>query len=402
MSVAREDAVVYWKKEIIDCYGEILTDKEKAAIQTATSIQGILDVCKPILAENGRLDQEIKKLQEATDAAASALDQKEASQIEENKKAEELVTKANDELNSGISELLKDPANAYLRDLMRANSQGEAVVPFKDESLRITKERVEDSIMAILSRADLSPTLKGALEEKRMLSDKELKSLSKGEKGLAKLVALLAVYQPDGKTKIQDKDITLLEGMYLQQDAAVAGGDRSASPTKLYHDEIMKALYGLITKGVVDASGNVITDTKKLAEHWGVSVEGVRHLYGSIDEGYFRKIKFAGVETASPEVVARLASETSRLLLDRTDRKPWYGQLNTQDAIAGLLGIVAPIKGLGPIGTGALQVAARRERSGTLGLAITAYSLVDRFSGRTGKTSSGDNKNNYGGGSGEP
>lgn len=405
MSGARESEAVVsdWKRKIIDRHGEILTDEEKAAIQAATSIKGILDVCIPILAVDGRLDQEIKKLQGATDAAVSALDQKEAAQIEANKKAEELVIKANDDLNSAISGLLKDPANAYLRDLMRANSQGEAVVPFRDESLRVTKERAEDSIAAILGRADLSPTLKRAVEEQRMLSEEELKSLSKEERGLAKLVALLAVYQPDGKTKIQDKDVTLLEGMYLQQDAAVAGNDRSANSTKLYNDEIMKALNGLVTKGIVDKDGNVIRDTKKLAEHWGVSVEAVRHLHGSIDEGYFRSIKFAGVDSASPEVVARLASETSRLLLDRTDRKPWYGQLNTQDGIAALLGILVPIKGVGPLGTGALQVAARRERSGILGLAITAYSLVDRLGNNTGKTSSGGNNGGgNGNGSGEP
>jgi len=404
-----ENQLKYWREKFVNEHGHLMSEEQKAAIQASKTQSELMAICLPMVGsgENlGILDEQISKLSGETDTAEAALIAAEAAI----KPAEEAFVKeieaANKEFSDTLQTLAADPKNAYLRDFLRAHSSGNPVVGFRDENLRVHKESLEDSIAAIISKGELNPILQKALSEQRMLTEEEMKALSTEEKGMAKLVALLAVYAADGKTKIQDQDISLLEGMIMQQDALLAKDDKSLSMMKVYDIEIGKALKGFLEKGVVDAEGKPIRGAKELAAHWGTTEQAARHIFGSIDEGFFYRNNFAGLASADPSIANKVATEVSRLLADRTNRKPWYGELNTQDGIAALLGIIAPIPALGPIGTGVAQVAARRESSGILSLALTAYSLIDRFAVRRQNNNNNGggngNGNGNGGGSGEP
>lgn len=172
-------------------------------------------------------------------------------------------------------------------------------------------------------------------------------------------------YRLLGHTTVASEDKRLIirnSDIYLQD---LFGRNRSVPSTlKALDPRILQAWNGFLKHGFVNPeTGQAAKSDEELMKIWGFTDKkdfnhAKRHLYGSIDEGYFRRISFAGVEKIKPEqkdeLGAKLLEASGRLVADRTDREnPVWLAILRVGASAGATSLILGV----PFGTALLSAA---------------------------------------------
>lgn len=172
-------------------------------------------------------------------------------------------------------------------------------------------------------------------------------------------------YRLLGHTTVASEDKRLIirnSDIYLQD---LFGKNKSVPSTlKALDPRILQAWNGFLKHGFVNPeTGQVAKSDEELMKIWGFTDKkdfnhAKRHLYGSIDEGYFRRISFAGVEKIKPEqkdeLGAKLLEASGRLVADRTDREnPVWLAILRVGASAGATSLILGV----PFGTALLSAA---------------------------------------------
>ncbi|MCS6962353.1 MAG: hypothetical protein NZT61_07635, partial [Deltaproteobacteria bacterium] len=179
--------------------------------------------------------------------------------------------------------------------------------------------------------------------------------------------------------------------------------NRFPREAKILDPLIARAYLEFLERGLWDSSKD-----KEIASKWGVPQSEVeyarRHLYGSIDEAWFRKHNFTGLGNLpqDPEqakkIVEKLCKDTERLLRDRKDRlnPTLVTGLNILFSTAGTL-IVNPgltaIKALesAAVGAGAAYVAKQAGIPKEVAQAVSILAGAQVIKGNAKRTSSGPN-----------
>ena len=153
-----------------------------------------------------------------------------------------------------------------------------------------------------------------------------------------------------------------IDAMYIEQSSKDKG---LPSTSKALDPRIAKALDGFVTFGIYNPQTQQFYKAEELMRLWGFENRkdfdyAIRHLYGSIDERFYKRIKFAGLE-AVPEadraqVAAQLARDAERLWNDRISRGEEKARLLTAGAVAffGGLAVGLPLKEAAKATVGAL------------------------------------------------
>jgi hypothetical protein len=140
--------------------------------------------------------------------------------------------------------------------------------------------------------------------------------------------------------------------MYIEKSSKDKG---LPSTSKALDPRIAKALDGFVTFGIYNPQTQQFYKAEELMRLWGFENRkdfdyAIRHLYGSIDERFYKRMKFAGLE-AVPEadraqVAAQLARDAERLWNDRINRGEEKARLFTAGAFALGMGLLSglPLK----------------------------------------------------------
>jgi hypothetical protein len=131
-----------------------------------------------------------------------------------------------------------------------------------------------------------------------------------------------------------------IDAMYIEQSSKDKG---LPSTSKALDPRIAKALDGFVRFGIYNPETQQFYKPEELMRLWGFENRkdfnfAIKHLYGSINEGFYKKIKFAGLE-AVPEadkaqVAAQLARDAEGLWNDRINRGEEKARLLTAGAVA--------------------------------------------------------------------
>jgi hypothetical protein len=131
-----------------------------------------------------------------------------------------------------------------------------------------------------------------------------------------------------------------IDAMYIEQSSKDKG---LPSTSKALDPRIAKALDGFVTFGIYNPETQQFYKSEELMRLWGFENRkdfdfAIRHLYGSINEEFYKRMKFAGLE-AVPEadkaqVAAQLARDAERLWNDRISRGEEKARLLTAGAVA--------------------------------------------------------------------
>ena len=131
-----------------------------------------------------------------------------------------------------------------------------------------------------------------------------------------------------------------IDAMYIEKSSKDKG---LPSTSKALDPRIAKALDGFVRFGIYNPQTQQFYKAEELMRLWGFENRkdfdyAIRHLYGSIDERFYKRIKFAGLE-AVPEadraqVAAQLARDAERLWNDRLNRGEEKAGLLTAGAVA--------------------------------------------------------------------
>jgi hypothetical protein len=153
-----------------------------------------------------------------------------------------------------------------------------------------------------------------------------------------------------------------IDAMYIEQSSKDKG---FPSTSKALDPRIAKALDGFVRFGIYNPQTQQFYKSEELMRLWGFENRkdfdfAIRHLYGSINEGFYKRMKFAGLEAVPEadraEVAAQLARDAERLWKDRINRGEEKARLFTAFAVAlggGLL-LRLPLKEAAKAAVGAL------------------------------------------------
>ena len=143
-----------------------------------------------------------------------------------------------------------------------------------------------------------------------------------------------------------------IDAMYIEKSSKDKG---LPSTSKALDPRIAKALDGFVRFGIYNPQTQQFYKAEELMRLWGFENRkdfdyAIRHLYGSIDERFYKRMKFAGLE-AVPEadraqVAAQLARDAERLWNDRINRGEEKARLFTAGAFALGMGLLSglPLK----------------------------------------------------------
>ena len=272
-----------------------------------------------------------------------------------------------------IIPLLPENMRAELGELLKQSNYGDFIQKV-DQHLKDSSSALEKKLQEINNLSKISPKTASefyaALGAANGCADMQFrdKSSSNSAVNLARDHYARALHNimkhidpktlPEGS--FMDKFNSIAEVTYNQQQIKVLGIDAMymeqfskdkglPSTSKALDPRIAKALDGFVKFGIYNPQTQQFYKPEELMRLWGFENRkdfdyAIRHLYGSIDEGFYKREKFAGLESV-PEadrarVAAQLARDAERLWKDRTNRGEEKARMLLAGGVA-LLGSLA-------------------------------------------------------------